>query len=80
MYLTLLGGLIYLLKTRLDIGFAVSYAATKSTALDTVDLLELKTVLHYLYNTQSYGLVLEKCKPACELVLDCSVDASYLTH
>ena len=80
MYLTLLGGLIYLLKTRLDIGFAVSYAATKSTAPDTVDWMELKTVLHYLYNTQSYGLVLEKCKPGCELVLDCSVDASYLTH
>ena len=80
MYLTLLGGLIYLLKTRLDIGFAVSNAATKSTEPDTVDWLELKTILHYLYNTQSYGLVLEKSKPGCELVLDCSVDASYLTH
>ena len=37
MYLTLLGGLIYMLKTRPDIGYAVSRAATKSTNPDTVD-------------------------------------------
>jgi hypothetical protein len=80
MYLTLLGGLIYMLKTRPDIGYAVSNAATKSTTPDTVDWLELRTILHYLYNTRSYGLVIEKMQPGSELVLDCSVDASYLTH
>jgi hypothetical protein len=37
MYLTLLRGLIYILKTRPNIGFAVSLAATKSTNPDTVD-------------------------------------------
>ena len=80
MYLTLLGGLIYMLKTRPDIGFAVSNAATKSTSPDSVDWLKLKTILYYLFNTRSYGLVLEKIEPGCQLVLDCSVDASYLTH
>jgi len=48
MYLTLLGGLIYMLKTRPDIGYAVSRAATRSTNPDTIDWLELKTILHYL--------------------------------
>jgi hypothetical protein len=54
MYLTLLGGLIYMLKTRPDIGFAVRNAATKSTSPDSVDWLELKTILHYLFNKRSY--------------------------
>ena len=80
MYLTLLGGLIYMLKTRPDIGFAVSWAATKSTAPDTVDWLELKTILHYLYNTRTYGLVLEQLPKGSKLVLQACVDASYLTH
>ena len=53
MYLTLLGGLIYILKTRPDIGFAVSLAATKSTYPDTVDWMELRTILHYLFNTRN---------------------------
>jgi len=80
MYLTLLGGLIYMLKTRPDIGFAVSRAATRSTAPDTVDWLELKTILHYLYNTRTYGLVLEQLPKGSKLVLQACVDASYLTH
>ena len=80
MYLTLLGGLIYMLKTRPDIGFAVSNAATKSTNPDTIDRLELKTILHYLYNTRTYGLVLEHLPKGSKLVLETSVDASYLTH
>ena len=80
MYLTLLGGLIYMLKTRPDIGFAVSNAATKSTNPDTIDWLELKTILHYLYNTRTYGLVLEHLPKGSKLVLETSVDASYLTH
>ena len=69
-----------MLKTRPDIAFEVSNAATKSTSPDSVDWLELKTTLHYLFNSRSYGLVLEKIEQGCQLVLDCSVDASYLTH
>ena len=69
-----------MLKTRPDIGFAVSWAATKSTAPDTVDWLELKTILHYLYNTRTYGLVLEQLPKGSKLVLQACVDASYLTH
>jgi len=73
MYLTLLGGLIYMLKTRPEIGFAVSNSATKSTSSNSVDWLELKTILHYLFNTRSYGFVLETTEPGCLLVLDCSI-------
>ena len=80
MYLTLLGGLIYILKTRPDIGFAVSLAATKSTNPDTVDWMELRTILHYLFNTRNYGLVLEKLPKGSELELVMCVDAGYLTH
>ena len=40
-----------MLKTRPDIGYAVNRAATRSTYPDTIDWLELKTILHYLYNT-----------------------------
>jgi hypothetical protein len=72
MYLTLLGGLIYVLKTRPDIGFAISYAATISTSPDTI--------LHYLYNTQNYGLNLECLEKVADLVMTASVDASYLTY
>ena len=80
MYLTLLGGLIYMLKTRPDIGYAVSRAATRSTNPDTIDWLELKTILHYLYNTRTYGLVLNRIPKGSKLTLVTSVDASYLTH
>lgn len=79
-YLTLLGGLIYMLKTRPDIGFAVSLAATRSTEPDSIDWLKLMTILHYLYNTQTYGLVMKKLPKGSVLELNCDVDASYLTH
>jgi len=69
-----------MLKTRPDIGYAVSRAATKSTNPDTVDWLVLRTILHYLYNTRTYGLVLEHLPKGTKLVIETSVDASYLTH
>ena len=71
---------MYILKTRPDIGFAVSSAATKSTNPDTVDWMELRTILHYLFNTRNYGLVLEKLPKGSELELVMCEDAGYLTH
>ena len=69
-----------MLKMRPDIGYAVSRAATRSTIQDTIDWLELKTILHYLYNTWTYGLVLKRIPKGSKLTLVTSVDASYLTH
>ena len=75
-YRSLLGGLIFLLRTRFDIAFAVSIAATKSQAPTISDMDDLQ----YLFQTQDKGLILEKCTPHEKLHLTCYVDASWLSH
>ena len=78
-YLSLLGSLIFVLKTRLDIAFAVSYAASKATSPTVSDWEDLKHTLQYLYQTRDYGMILEPQEPGSPLVLSCYCDASWLS-
>jgi KUP system potassium uptake protein len=79
-YLHLLGGMMYLLKSRPDIGAALSFAATKSTKPTEHDFQSLLHCLHYLEATRDLGLLLSTGTPGQDLILTCYVDASYLTH
>ena len=79
-YLHLLGILLYLTKTRLEISTAVSFAATKASKPTRGDYEELLHCVQYLYNTRESCLTLIKGVAKRELTLKCYVDASYLTH
>jgi hypothetical protein len=78
-YLSLEGSLIFLLKTRLDIAFAVSHGATKSRAPVMEDWLDLLHILNYLYMTRDYGLIWQVGNRNDPLQLICYVDASWLS-
>ena len=78
-YLSLLGSLIFVLKTRLDIAFAVSFAATKATSPTVGDWEDLKHTLQYLYQTRAHGMRLQPQEPGSPLVLSCYCDASWLS-
>lgn len=79
-YLSLLGALIYLTKSRPDIATAISFAATHSVNPTAGAYKELLRCVQYLWNTQEAGLVLHPGKAGDPLTLRCYVDASYLTH
>jgi hypothetical protein len=79
-FLGLLGSLLYVLKSRPDVGFNVSWAATKANNPTKEDWSELLRVLQYLYQTRTKGLILRKQQKGCALELFCYVDASYLLY
>ena len=79
-YLCLLGSLLYLLFSRPDIGFAVSWAATKAANPTEYDWKNLVRILQYLYQTRAKGLILRKQPKGCKLQLHVYVDASYLLY
>ena len=79
-YLSLLGALIYLTKSRPDIATAVSFASVFSAKPTAGAYTELLFCLKYLSDTQHLGLLLKRGDPNKELILTCYVDASYLTH
>ena len=78
-YLSLLGALIYLTKSRPDIATAISFAASHSISPTAGAYKELSRCVQYLY-TKEAGLVLHPGKAGDPLTLRCYVDASYLTH
>jgi hypothetical protein len=75
----LLGGLLYGVKTRPDIGYAVNRMAMRSKEATERDLNSLKRILAYVYNTQSIGIRLVPMHSA-EFVLECWCDAAYAVH
>jgi hypothetical protein len=79
-YMTLLGSLMYIVKSRPDIATAVSFAATKSQSATQYDYDNLLHIVKYLDQTKDKGLRLQGGEPNRPLVLTCYVDASYLTH
>jgi hypothetical protein len=79
-YMTLLGSLMYLVKSRPDIATAVSFAATKSQSATQYDYDNLIHIVKYLWQTKDKGLCLQGGVPGQPLTLTCYVDASYLTH
>jgi hypothetical protein len=82
-YLHLLGStLMYATKSRPDIKFATSLAATKKSSNPTEeDYQQLVHIMKYLYDTKDLGLVLhlvENCNDPLQYY--CYVDASYILH
>jgi hypothetical protein len=80
LFLCLLGTLLYVFFSRPDIGFAVSWAATKANQPTVSDFKDLMRVVQYLYQTKDKGLILKKQVKGCPLVLYIYVDASYLLY
>lgn len=80
-YLSLLGSLMFMTKSRPDILAACSFAATKSKAPTERDYVELLCIVHHLRVTRDKGLILRTIRNAdFRLYLYCEVDASYLLH
>jgi hypothetical protein len=80
LYLSLVGALLFLLFSRPDIGFAVSWAASKAGAPTQADWRDLQRVLQYLYETRHKGLIIKKQPKGCPLQMTIHVDASYLLY
>jgi hypothetical protein len=78
-YLSLQGSMIFVLKTRLDIAFAISHAATKSRAQTMEDMGNLLHILQYLYQTRDFGLIWKVGEAYERLSLIFYVDASWLS-
>jgi len=79
-YLSLIGILLYLNFSRPDIGFAVSYGATKSNQPTVADHQDLLRIVQYLYQTREKGLIIQKQEKGCPLQMYIHVDASFLLY
>ena len=60
-YMELLGSLLYAIKTRPDIAYAVTKQAMRAKDPTTKDMNSLFQILAYLYATQDLGTVLRGC-------------------
>ena len=82
-YPTLLGMLIYVLRTRPDIAYAVNRLATRSSIATEKDLLAIQQVIAYLRTTRHLELVYNSTCPRQRKTitrLQAWSDAAYLTH
>ena len=79
-YLSLLGVLLWLLHTRPEVGFRVSYGATKAAAPVEDDWNALLRILQYLHQTRNYGVIIKKQPAHCALRMYIYCDASYLLY
>jgi hypothetical protein len=82
-YMRLLGRLLFIIKTRPDIAYAVNRLATRSHCATDRDFKALLRIVSYLYGTRNLGLKLKKSDSsnrAAAARLSCYVDASYATH
>jgi len=82
-YATLLGMLIYVLRIRPDVAYAVNRLATRATAPTLKDYDSLRQVAAYLYTTAHLELVYNSAnKSECHTIaqLFAFSDAAFLTH
>ena len=82
-YLSLLGRLMFVVKTRPDIAYALNRLATRSHCATERDFKALLRVASYLYGSRELGLKMNKSSAddrAAATRLACYVDASYATH
>jgi len=75
----LLGSLMYLVRTRADIAYAVNRMSMRSQCSTNKDMNALMKILAYLYGTRELGIVLLP-GDGNELILEAWCDASYATH
>lgn len=82
-FMTLLGKLIYIIKTRPDIAYSVNRLATRATYATTKDYRCLLRIVSYLAGTRSLGLLFQGTSDADSAAatrLHCWVDAAYASH
>jgi len=82
-YSTLFGMLIYVLKTRPDVAYAVNRLATRASNPTIKDMLSLKQVAAYLYTTSHLELCYNSSSHSDRTTvaqLFAYSDAAYLTH
>lgn len=80
-YLSLLGLLMFMTKSRPDILAACSFAATKSKEPREANYENMLCIVHQLRITEDKGLILKTIEsPNFEPCLCCEVEASYLLH
>ena len=78
-YMELLGSLLYIVKTRPDIAYAVSRMAMRSQGATVKDFRALQRILAYLYDTKELGIYLTT-QESLQYTLVAWSDASYATH
>lgn len=78
-YMELLGSLLYIVKTRPDIAFAVNRMAMRARKATVKDMNALFRILGYLYATRARGVTLRPMN-TCHLRLAAWCDASYALH
>mgnify|MGYP003386209632 CR=1 FL=1 len=80
-FMELLGSLMYLVRTRPDIAYAVNRLAMRSQVATERDFSALLRILAYLYDTRFLGINLKASPtPESNLCLTTWCDASYATH
>jgi hypothetical protein len=82
-YATLLGMLIYVLRTRPDVAYAVNRLATRASTPTLKDYESLRQVANYLYTTSHLELVYntqDPCQRSAVVNLIAYSDAAFLTH
>jgi len=82
-FLSLLGKLIFIIKTRPDIVYAVNRLATRAQRATDKDFQCLLRIVSYLGGTKSLGITFRRdnsADAAAATRLFCYVDASYATH
>jgi hypothetical protein len=82
-YLSLVGKLIFIIKTRPDIAYAVNRLATRTQRATDRDFNSLLRIVSYLGGTQELGITFQRSNTAdaaAAVRLFCYVDAAYATH
>lgn len=81
-YIRLLGRLMYLIRTRPDIAYALNRLATRTNRATEKDFKALLRVLLYVHHTVHLGLRFKRSPTSTENArrLFCFVDAAFATH
>jgi hypothetical protein len=79
-YMSILGSLIFLLRTRPDIAYAVNRIATRTCRATIKDMYALGRILKYLAGTVDLGLRFNPSQREDLTTIFCHVDAAYACH
>jgi hypothetical protein len=80
-FMSILGSLIFLLRTRADIAYAINRLSLRSSKATVLDMQALFRVLRYLNGTRQLGITLCKDATMSKVIqLHAYVDAAYGVH
>jgi len=79
-FMSILGSLIFVLRTRPDIAYAVNRMATRTCRATAKDMLALGRILKYLAGTVTLGVTFHPSQREDVTTIFCWVDAAYACH